>query len=487
MIIDDSKAERESIYKHIISTQEFDPLFVWTKSDFEKHQAAETPVDGYIIDVFLDQGDWGDMNAAQLIKETIQDAPRPAPIFLVSRFWGDTKILNVLKLTGESKAQIVQYLSWSEFEDASKKTKNSKIKLDALQNKIIFELNRWHGRSGFKPDPNETIKILLLADLQYGDPATDPEANFVEHLIVNALKRDTLVPHLILNAGDISFSGSPKEYELAKERLTDDLMKLLWGNSNIRRFRDRLVIVPGNHDVNLRFSACDKYNYNLKDKKLSISETPIEKRNAGSEYDHHKYSFEPFRRFAEKLTGDRNFLSSSNLSWVDRRFLHCGIRFFILNTAVEIDSENPSSACLSDSAMRQIGRSLGKNDRNEIFTIAVSHHGLRPEGKPSEDYNEIEDWMTVGRDNFNMHGVQMWIFGHYHEYYCQSFNGEPFNQNPLWMIQVPTGRIGHSTRGFCVLELHRNNGKVNDALLHRYSIENGIAEKKDPVRVFGKG
>jgi UDP-2,3-diacylglucosamine pyrophosphatase LpxH len=485
MVIDNARDRREEDYLNVFSGSEFEPLFIWTRREFELNR--ETPVDGYVVDILLDTGDWGDTNAAELLRDTIQFAPRPAPVFLVSQLWGDEKVLNCLKQAGESSAKVVQYLAWSEFQQAAGDDEAATNRMDALRNKLLFELNRWHGRSGFRPEDDDTIRVLLLADVQFGDPATDPKATFSEHWIAHTLKKDGALPDLVVVAGDVSHSGRPDQFALADERLDIDLMGQLWGSHNVDNMRDRIVIIPGNHDVNLRFSACDNRKFNVKTQIFEEDSNPVACSGSSSIPCHHDYALEPFRRFAQRLTRDRNFEYSTSMSWVDRRFLHCGIRFFILNSVAELSATAPNRASFSEPALREINRSLGDSvDPESIFSIAVSHHGLRPEGAATTD-TEVDNWLSVGRDVFSMHKIRLWLYGHYHEFEARSINSKPFDTTPLWLVQAPTSRISRSTRGFCLLELCRKSGKVTDAYVNHYVLEHGTTIMKDRRRIFEKG
>lgn len=485
MVIDDRPARKEH-YEKVLSREKFDPIFIWTRSDFER--LRETPVDGYLLDVFLDHGDWHGTNAAALLKDAIQSAPRPAPVFLVSQLWGEPRVLEVLKQAGESSASVIQYLAWGEFEVACGDDKAAPGRLDALQMKLLSELTRWHGRSGFRPEPDDTIRILLLADPQFGDPSTDPKATFAENWIAKTLKTNSLkpggdgVPDLIVLAGDVSYSGRPDQFALAEERLANDLMGPLWGKNNIDRMRDRLIIVPGNHDVNLRFSAADCRYFSPSNKEFK-PDVPILVNDENVPYPSHKeYALEPFRRFAHRLTTQREWQDSNSMSWVDRRFIHCGIRFFALNTVAELDAESTDRACFSERDTRAIHRSLADDEPDSIFSIAVSHHGLVPDG--TVDEKGVDNWLMVGRDTFAMHKIRLWLYGHYHAFDARSLNGTPFENEPLWLVQIPTTRIFPSNRGFCVLELQRKAGKVIDAFVHQYVLENGKTENRSSRRVF---
>ncbi len=485
MVIDDSQDKREKLYMEVLSVPEFETLYVWSRSDLIKHK--DTPVDGYLIDIFLDRGDWASDNAANLLKTFIQNAPRPAPVFLISQHWGEERVLDVLKQAGESSAKVVQYLAWSEFQQTTMPDNAAKNRLEALRNKISSELNLWHGRSGFCPKPDDTIRILILSDAQFGDPATDPKATFAEHWIAHTLRQNNDLPDLLVIAGDVSHSGRPDQFTLAEERLALDLMGPLWGNNNIDRMRDRIVLVPGNHDVNLRFSACDSYKFDPTVKEFQTESVLLLNKNTNSRYHrHHDYALEPFRYFAHRLTKDRNFVDSPELSWVDRRFLHCGLRFFVLNSVAELSSTRPDHITFSENAMRLINRSLVGDNTNSVFSIAVSHHGLRPDGAENT-IKQVNNWESVGRDIFSMNGIGLWIYGHYHEFSTRSINNQPFDKKPLWLIQAPTLRINNSTRGFCVLELSRQGGIICDAHISHYVLENSTSVTRSKRRVFDKG
>jgi predicted phosphodiesterase len=494
MIIDDRK-DRQLTYDSALAGGEFELLYIWTRSEFEKYK--ETPVDGYVIDVFLDKGDWKDINAATLLREEIQNAPRPAPVVLVSQVWHDPRVLDVLKEAGDTTAKVVQYLAWPEFVQAATKGDEGTARRVALTNKLQFELDRWHGRSGFRPAPDDTIRILLLADLQYGDPHTDRKATWSESWIARTFAhRKEQVPDLIVLAGDVSYSGSPEQFALAEERIADDLMATLWDKNNVDRMRDRIVLVPGNHDVNLRFSACDDYAFNLNKKELermpsaaALSFNSKEfARNGWHPTRHHEYALEPFRRFAQRLTGDANWARSPSLCWVDRRFAQCGIRFFGINSVSELNAASPDYASFDEKALRDIDRSVGANDSEGVFSIAVSHHGLRPDGAKRTEI-DMANWAEKGCEFFKIHGINLWMYGHYHEFDTPSTNSGPFFGSPLWRIQAPTPRItaASTTRGFCVVDLHRKAGKVVDAFAIHYPFASGKVGDPQSRRVFGLG
>lgn len=487
MVIDDDM-DRKALYQAVLSGADFEPIYVWTRRELQKQR--DMPVDGYLLDVFLQRGDWRGATAADLLEEVVQLAPRPAPVFFISQRWDDPHVLSVLKQAGKSSAKVIQYLAWSEFEQAVQPDAAAASRLSALRTKLLSELMLWHGRSSFRPEPDETIRILLLADPQFGDEHTSQNALFTENWIAKKLRLDaqngTPVPDLIVIAGDVTHSGRPDQFGLAEERLTHDLMAPLWGEDSIELRRDRIVVVPGNHDVNLRFSAADGRIFSPKEKEFR-PDSPIMKSDDHAPYlSHQPYALEPFRRFAHRITRQREWQDRSSMSWVDRRFIHCGIRFFVLNTVEDLDANRPTQACFNERTMRLINRSLADDNPDSIFSIAVSHHGLRPEGSMQE--TEVENWVGVGRHFFSQHKIRLWLYGHYHAFHRRNITGSPFEDTPLWMVQAPTTRIYPSTRGFCVIELKRKAGHVIDAYVHNYVLdENGTTTRRPALRIYGGG
>lgn len=485
MVIDDDM-DRKALYEAVLPAADFEPIYVWTRREFMKMR--DMPVDGYLVDVFLERGDWASATAADLLEEAIQFAPRPAPVFFISKHWDDPQVLRVLKQAGKTSAKVIQYLAWSEFEQAAQP--NASSRLSALRKKLLSELTLWHGRSSFRPEPDDTIRILLLADPQFGDAHTSQNAMYIENWIAKKLRLDSQTgmpaPDLIVIAGDVTHSGRPDQFDLAVERLTHDLMAPLWGEDSIQQRRDRIVVVPGNHDVNLRFSAADGRIFSPVQKEFG-PDSPTMKSDGHSPYlSHQPYALEPFRRFAHQMTRQREWQDRSSMSWVDRRFIHCGIRFFVLNTVEDLDAQSPTRACFNEHTMRLINRSLADDNPDSIFSIAVSHHGLRPEGSSEE--TEVENWVGVGRHFFSQHKIRLWLYGHYHAFHRRSINGSPFEETPLWMVQAPTTRIYPSTRGFCVIELKRQAGRVTDAFVHNYVLdESGATTRRAPLRIYGTG
>ena len=110
-------------------------------------------------------------------------------------------------------------------------------------------------------DTANAANILHLFDLHFGadknsDPATDAEnwyGQLVDDLRRSELKCDRL--HAVIISGDIGNFSEKREYDAAQI-----FIEILWNKFSISK--DRLVIIPGNHDLNRILS---KKGYRLQD------------------------------------------------------------------------------------------------------------------------------------------------------------------------------------------------------------------------------
>jgi hypothetical protein len=496
MIIDDCLVERKNAYRHIFSEDNFELILVGSSAEL-REIVQKTPVDGYVVDAILDTGDWSHIGtAAKLFAEILNAPPRPAPVFLISHFWGNSQVIDILtEINKRKNVEVIRYLAFQEFEQAEESQKSlnhdenciQSAKTTALRSKILDDLSIWHEFSSFRPKPDDSIRILLLADLQYGDTHTSKAAKFDEQWVGRALHRDGLMPDIIVFAGDIAFTGAPHEYQIAKSKI-EDLVKFMWSKDQLNIKRERIILVPGNHDVNLRFAACDGWNWERDNKKwaakgASNPSVPTE----GEVYScHQDFALEPFRQFARALTGSRAWDEGRSQCRVDRRFEHCGIRFFLFNSITELNIEEPTKAKFDEAALSKITEGLGVDDKpDDVFSMAVSHHGVQS-GQSSV---QIENWNTVGKQYFNEHKIRLWMFGHYHANLPYKYSEKPFNKSPLAIVQAATLKIypeDGDDRGFSLIELHRRNGQVSAIDEYFYKLDkDGVSQDKPKAnRIF---
>lgn len=499
MLIDDRLNERRAAYDLIFSTPDFEIVYIDSSASL-REIAKTTPVDGYIVDALLDTGDWMDVGtASRLFDGILRTQPRPAPVFLVSNFWGDKKIIDMLnEINRQKNVKIVRYFAFQDFEQALKECKAATTSdsicasgiVTAIRSKIIDDLSIWHEFSSFRPGKNQPIRILLLSDLQYGDKHTSDSAAFDEQWVGKALNRDKLMPDLIVIAGDIAYTGAPGEYQAATVMI-EKLAGFMWGRDQLAARRDRILVVPGNHDINLRLAACDQFDWSRDGHNWRAKEAALMKATPqmGDVYScHQDFALEPFRQFARTLTGSRAWEEGGSQSRLDRRFEHCGIRFFLLNSVYDLTIDKPTKASLDEVALSLITDSLSVSDEpDQFFNMAISHHGIQSGHTTSI---QIDNWKEHGKQYFIGQNIRLWMFGHYHENSAYQITEKPFEKPPhLGVIQAATLKIrpGESdSRGFSLVQLNRINGRVTAVDEYFYKLDrHGVSQDKpNPKRIY---
>jgi predicted phosphodiesterase len=95
------------------------------------------------------------------------------------------------------------------------------------------------------------IRLLHLSDIHFSKGRSWDADPILRHL-AKRISDDVaagLVPDLVVCTGDLAFSGQQHEYKLAKSWLESQLWPALTPRSAPALDRDRLLLVPGNHDV----------------------------------------------------------------------------------------------------------------------------------------------------------------------------------------------------------------------------------------------
>jgi 3',5'-cyclic AMP phosphodiesterase CpdA len=93
----------------------------------------------------------------------------------------------------------------------------------------------------------QPIRILHISDVHFrlgkawdAEPVLREFAGFIEREMA-----DGLVPDVVIFSGDMAFSGSKAEYDIARTWLNEQLWPALPDGMP----GDRLLLIPGNHDV----------------------------------------------------------------------------------------------------------------------------------------------------------------------------------------------------------------------------------------------
>jgi UDP-2,3-diacylglucosamine pyrophosphatase LpxH len=468
LVIDDEVSERVKIYNDVLGASGNLVLEFISNIDEVEKIINNTNVDGYIVDVVLD-------NWHINLKDVLDRIGNKGPIILVSNRWkefNNIESANILNNTIDSP--VIHFLAWSEFYDERSGGIAHADVVKTTNIKIYNELNKYHKRSNLKIGPSDPINILHISDTQFGDKNTDAGAFLLESAIGNFLRKNHIELHFLIITGDIAFSGKPSEYEVALDWFKSFLNEL-WPDEDMR---ERLILVPGNHDVNLTFCAADKYKYEFKSKNLVELEG-----EANPKHDHQKFGLAPFMEFAYELTGDKNWLGyKNNLCWLSDRFLRLGLRFYHLNSVAEMDSEQPQKSSLIKSAMDRMTKQskIYIDEGKQIFNILISHHG-----KSSVDLNGYENWDEI-KNFLEVNNADLLIHGHGHEWKGYTLQ-EGENIYNMLNVMAPSTHAGgkirpeNERRGFNLIQLKRRNHEVTCVHAQPYEMKGAvIAERHCP-------
>lgn len=227
LVIDDEVSTRDEIYENVLGGPEnFALQFIRNVDDVEKN-INSTNVDGYIVDVVLE-------NWHLNLKDVFDKIGDKGPIILVSNKWkefNNIESANILNNTIDSP--VIHFLAWSEFYDETSGKIAHPDVVKTTNIKIYNELNKYHKRSNLKIGPDESINILHISDTQFGDKEMDIGAFLLESAIGNFLRKNYIELHFLIITGDISFSGKPSEYKMALDWFKSFLDEL-WPNQDMR-------------------------------------------------------------------------------------------------------------------------------------------------------------------------------------------------------------------------------------------------------------
>lgn len=461
--------------------------------------------DAYFLDVLYEENNssWN----LQTIVSKVRIYNADAPIFVYSEDWRSMPIIeevtNAFKVAmpGKTPAYFYDYntiIAWkrSVF-DSGSTTHLSNI---VEERRFIKDtIAKAYGKTSKEPFmKNEKIAILHISDLQYGDGnTTDYTVDLWNEVYrkCRELEKASEISgiDILLISGDISMHGKASELKEAEE----DLMKLfekLWPDEyQSQEYRDRLILVPGNHDYDLNYCIMDYLSAKSDDssgiRKIDFEAAieSLQDKNRKKREDYHKMGLNAYRDFAYRLTGNPVFYEVANLNFIERRFSDWNLRFICLNSCDGICADHTNGVKLN---RREI-EAIVQNDEEECYTIAVSHHTpLIANQLIEEERNEFQMLYTSIIRSCH---VKAWLGGHRHIYdrnefrkrelTCEVFEApslrldESWGKDEAYQKLTDSGEV-RSNRGFQIVVLAKDQKNEFIPTIHRYIFdENGTACK----------
>lgn len=305
---------------------------------------------------------------------------------------------------------------------------------------------------------SNTLTWLHLSDLHFRESRAYDEQIVLKELlhdIVERIEEDDLHPDFIAITGDLAFSGKVAEYTLVR-RFFDDLL------AATELSRDRLFVVPGNHDVdrNLVTNGAKTMTNALLDRNStnSLLTTPADRQLIMARYK--AYAGFVSSYFGKNLTfNEKQYFYIHSLNWTGPQVNLLGL--------------NSAWVCCSDDD-KDLGVLLGERQtRNALdsvasgsLKIALLHHPF--------------DWLREFDQNDSaamlMDNCDFVLHGHLHRMSAMQLSGPDTSAMVIGGGACYETRQYPNTYNFVRLELGSRTGTVH---FRRYSDERGGFWAKD--------
>lgn len=469
-IADDDLASSRPSYERLLADKAFDkPKYIDTLNEFKLCRFES--FDALLLDVNLDE--WDDFTLA----EAVQLVGKSCPVVLVSGKWDtdgrtEDRIRQVMPLAKDT--EFIQVLILNDLSDDGWERR-----LFAIRSQLKLAVARHRRQGVLDLEGGDDIYILHLSDPQYGDQGQDGWACMSEVEIAKFVKQVAPEIHFLAITGDITFDGKPSDFETAKNKI-DQVLKTFLPNDEDRH--ERLLLVPGNHDVNLQLAAADRVAYDFDTKEIASK-----KSSDDSEF--RRFALQPFRNFAWELTKDERWVSEPDLSWYSDSFRHLGLRFLFLNSVANLDCDNPSMANIGKNTTDTFSYAALAGDK--LFGIALSHHG-----RESFQSTSIEALAQVSKI-IQTCDIKLWLHGHGHKRIVERLTisdkhratppSGALGSDEVIRVMAPTTHLKEGKklrpigerRGFNVIKLERNDHHVRKVTVTTYRMSDEQTEQTE--------
>lgn len=262
-----------------------------------------------------------------------------------------------------------KYYTFDNFKNLCKSTLMTNFLQMNKEREVVRKIiSKSKGEVEFKPFQTNQISILHISDLQFGDKNTSEALNGLGHSIARNIGQ----VDLLIITGDVAMGGLAEEFNEGLDFLMNLRVKL-WPNATNEERMERTIVIPGNHDFDLRTTILNYFNAKNKhdaDGHRSIDFSEIskqlmeEKEVSGD----NKYGLQAYREFAFQLTQRKEYLMPS-LDFVDTRFVNWGICFYCLNSVGKITAKETNKVYLDKNSDKLI-------TPKDALAIALCHHTL---------------------------------------------------------------------------------------------------------------
>ncbi len=275
------------------------------------------------------------------------------------------------------------------------------------------------------------------------------------------IQNGSLQPDFIIVSGDIAFSSKPEEYKLAKDFL-DKLLEITHLSKN--KPKDRLFIIPGNHDVDRN---------NIDPAALTIANGIKSRESVNSVLANDTIRsfilrrFKNYKNFIEDYMGDSVLLfNDDNYYYVKNTvFEELNISILGLNSTWLAGSDNDQGKLVIGDM--QVQNAIAKVGNADIC-LALMHHPFNWLQKFDED--DVEPILSKG--------CQFILHGHLHEQSISQVSGPGRFSTIIGAGACFEKRTSYNSYNFVQLDLDSGKGKIH---LRMYSDRDGGFWTKDTI------
>lgn len=213
-----------------------------------------------------------------------------------------------------------------------------------------------------------TVTVLHLSDIH----RTPDEAVSTDELLLwltrdlsDHASEEIPRPDIVVVSGDLTQAATPTEYEEAA-RFLEGLL------AHLQLAKDRLVIVPGNHDVD--WASCDDH-YRMGPRAQGVPDVSVTRNGVmfGFESEEtYQRRFENFRAFYDGLLGVR-YPAERGRQWTFHRLDALGITIVGFNSCDRLH-RHKNEASISDAAILQARSAL--DGISNSWRLGVWHHDV---------------------------------------------------------------------------------------------------------------
>lgn len=480
LVVDDQLQHNEIGFKAFLDIEEFDVTYATSKENF-------LSLDIRVFDVVLLDINTDKWNL--LFSHSLEKIGDSAPIILTSSRMHQSSTLARIQesLAEEKDVRISSVLDINPFLNNELTEQAYENLKKCYQTIINISANK---KRNVEIRGNDTIQIMHISDPQYGDPDTDDWVLFLEKEMGRFVREDLGKIDFLVITGDIAYSGSTEEYELALERIRKLIVEIT--ELPLDFAQERILLVPGNHDVDFRFANIQNQKIAFGSDKVEIKPTEALDKDVNS-----RLGMIPFRSFAFQLTNDENWLNKDELHWVNNSFIFYGIRFILFNSAEFINAESPTKPRVFSRSLEELAIDAHVDER-EYFNIFISHHGPVDPDYPDQVQSINDDWNQLA-PFLKEANIRMWLHGHGHARLTMPFPFKPITndellemkndlrpskkgKNPLGRdkfvrIMAPTTHLSGKARdpeermGFNLIKLNRKDCEVKSIEVQHFAYD----------------